>query len=241
MQHSQVELSSRPRASIIAERPLLGHGYAAFWQPTNQDAQALFRTSASHMGFNFHNQFIDAQVDLGLVGLVFLVATLIYVAGGTIWRATLEPLVSAAFMASLVVALYVRLPVESTLLGAWTIFTFLWLSVGVNAYARNNRVLAAALPNRPSWGSLRMPRRAMPPWRPGRTDGHDALHWPRFRRVARTNSMRVTADCAVCYVADLNFLSLPSSRHFSSEGTSRLRQRMSSYFQLTWILRQSTP
>jgi exopolysaccharide production protein ExoQ len=139
--HKDASLTGRTElwtaaTSVIAESPVLGHGYNAFWQQGNVDAEALWRTNgiASRTGFNFHNQFLDSRVDLGDVGLVFLVGTLIYVGVGSIWRAITSPTLSTAFTASLLLALYLRLPVESTLIGAWNLATFLWVSVGVSAY-----------------------------------------------------------------------------------------------------------
>jgi exopolysaccharide production protein ExoQ len=131
--------------SVIAERPVLGHGFNAFWLQGNLDAEALWRTHgiASRGGFNFHNQFLDTEVDLGEVGLVALAISLVYVAFGALWRAVTAPSASAAFMSAVLVALYLRLPVESTLLGAWSSATFLWVAIGVSAFAAPRRLSSA--------------------------------------------------------------------------------------------------
>lgn len=124
-------------SSVIAESPIIGHGYNAFWQQGNLDAEGLYRANGigSRYGFNFHNQFLDAQVDLGEIGLCVLIGTLIYVGGGSMWRATISPTLSGAFMASILVALYSRLPIESTLIGQWNLYTTLWIAIGVSAFA----------------------------------------------------------------------------------------------------------
>ena len=123
--------------SLIAEKPILGHGYSAFWRQGNPDAEGLYQLFGigNRSGINFHNQFIEVTVDLGLVGLCLFIAFLICIGVGLLWRAVATPSVSTAFMTSLLVGLYARLPVESTLIGVWTIFTLLWFGGGVHAFA----------------------------------------------------------------------------------------------------------
>ncbi|MFC0685480.1 O-antigen ligase family protein [Novosphingobium clariflavum] len=63
---------------IIAERPLLGYGYAAFWHAENPDAVGLwhhFDLRQESTGFSFHNTFLQTIVETGLVGLAVLLAT----------------------------------------------------------------------------------------------------------------------------------------------------------------------
>jgi exopolysaccharide production protein ExoQ len=134
--------------SLIAERPLLGHGFSAFWRQGNLDAEGLWQTYgiASRTGINFHNQFVDVSVDVGLVGLGLFVAALIGIGLPTLWRAVVDPSVSTAFMASLLLGVYARLPVETMLLGPWTIFAVLWTGSAVCAFAPSD-ALARLIPN----------------------------------------------------------------------------------------------
>lgn len=62
--------------SLEAESPLLGEGYNAFWRQGNPDAEALWRKFgiASRSGFNFHNEFVEIRVGLGVLGLITLSA-----------------------------------------------------------------------------------------------------------------------------------------------------------------------
>src|SRR5581483_2182010 len=59
---------------VIQQKPLLGHGFAAFWRPGSIDAEGLWRwAGVKHtVGFNFHNTFIETLVQLGIVGLVVI-------------------------------------------------------------------------------------------------------------------------------------------------------------------------
>jgi exopolysaccharide production protein ExoQ len=124
-------------SSLIAEKPIFGHGFSAFWRQGNLDAEGLYRMFGigTRTGINFHNQFIDVTVDLGLVGLCLFIVFVVAIGFGSLRRALLEPSVSTAFMTSLLFGLYARLPVESTLIGVWTIFTLLWFGAGVHAFA----------------------------------------------------------------------------------------------------------
>lgn len=134
----------------IAESPVIGHGYNAFWRQGNLDAEGIWQMMgiASRSGFNFHNQFLEEQVDFGAVGFSIFIGVLIYIGAGAIWKSLTTPSVGAAFMVSIVVMLYSRLPVESTLIGTWNLYTLLWVSVGVGAYASSKPLPPASRPAR---------------------------------------------------------------------------------------------
>jgi exopolysaccharide production protein ExoQ len=121
--------------SLISERPILGHGFDAFWRQGNVDAEGLWQQFGigSRMGFNFHNQFVEAQVDLGRVGLCVLIASLMFVGVPLVWRAIREPSLSIAFAVALLVALYIKLPVESVLIGSWDIYSLVFIAIGMKA------------------------------------------------------------------------------------------------------------
>ena len=59
----------------IAERPLLGYGYGAFWLHGAGPAEAL-RATVGWDAPHSHNGFLDFWLDVGLVGLTALVAAL---------------------------------------------------------------------------------------------------------------------------------------------------------------------
>jgi exopolysaccharide production protein ExoQ len=68
-------------AVSIAENPILGVGYQAYWQIGNPGAEDLWRYTGitGKFGIHFHNLYLQIAVDLGLVGLFILVATLIII------------------------------------------------------------------------------------------------------------------------------------------------------------------
>ena len=59
---------------IAQERPLLGHGYSAFWVHGQPLAERYWQEFyiASRTGFHFHNTWIQAWVDLGYVGAALI-------------------------------------------------------------------------------------------------------------------------------------------------------------------------
>lgn len=67
-------------------RMLLGKGYQAFWRIDNPVAEKLWAIFgiATRTGFNFHNEYLNTAVDLGLVGLIINVTLLICVASQSI-------------------------------------------------------------------------------------------------------------------------------------------------------------
>lgn len=56
--------------------PLLGNGYSAFWVQGRPEAEVLWEEFyiKERMGFHFHNLYIQTWVDLGLIGLFFIVS-----------------------------------------------------------------------------------------------------------------------------------------------------------------------
>ncbi len=63
---------------LIAERPLFGLGYQAFWVHGNPTAEALWAMFGidGRAGFNFHNTYLSNAVEIGLVGVAFQVLVL---------------------------------------------------------------------------------------------------------------------------------------------------------------------
>ncbi|NNF90669.1 MAG: O-antigen ligase family protein [Boseongicola sp.] len=56
--------------NLIAERPLLGTGFQAFWVPDHAPAEALWTIFGidSRSGFNFHNAYLSSAVEIGVIG-----------------------------------------------------------------------------------------------------------------------------------------------------------------------------
>ena len=63
---------------LIAERPLLGLGYQAFWVHGFGPAEELWAMFGieSRSGFNFHNTYISNAVEIGIVGVALQVAVI---------------------------------------------------------------------------------------------------------------------------------------------------------------------
>lgn len=62
--------------AAVAEKPIIGHGYAAFWDDVTArqtSPGAEWATSAAHS----HNSYLDLAVTIGLPGLVLVVLVLV--------------------------------------------------------------------------------------------------------------------------------------------------------------------
>jgi hypothetical protein len=124
-------------ARLNEERPFLGRGYYAFWREGNLDAEGLWRWGGitGRHGFNFHNAFIEMQVDLGWVGEAVLIATCIGVAAFSLFRQLMRPYIPTAFLLSLLVVVYVRSYAETGLIAPFSLLSFLWIATAVYSFA----------------------------------------------------------------------------------------------------------
>lgn len=122
-------------ARLTAERPLLGHGYFAFWRQGNLDAEGLWRWGgmASGSGFNFHNAFVEIKVDLGYIGQGLLIATCVAFSAIALYRQLVSPSVSSAFFLALQVVLYARSFAETGLIAPFSLLSVLWIASGLYA------------------------------------------------------------------------------------------------------------
>jgi exopolysaccharide production protein ExoQ len=89
---------------IIAEHPILGVGYQAFWVQGYAPAEALWWDFGieSRMGFHFHNMYISNAVEIGLLGLAIEMLLLYSALVGALLWAVRSPLPENAFLASFV-------------------------------------------------------------------------------------------------------------------------------------------
>lgn len=124
-------------ARLSAERPLLGHGYYAFWRKGNIDAEGLWRWGGigARSGFNFHNAFIEMRVDLGVVGETILIINCVGIAVVGFLKQLSKPSIPMAFLLSMLTVIYVRSFTESGLIGPFSLLTLLWISTAVYAFA----------------------------------------------------------------------------------------------------------
>lgn len=115
-------------ADFFSERPVGGRGYGAFWVQGSTDAEGLWARFGvtGRSGFNFHNQFVDAAVDLGVLGVVTLVFSLLIALGSLAVRLLTGRSAELPYFAGLFIALVVRLPVESVMLAQFNIITVMF-------------------------------------------------------------------------------------------------------------------
>ncbi len=114
-------LWSRAR-DYMAERPLLGCGFQAFWVQGHVEAEGLwsFAQIEGRAGFHFHNTFYEAGVELGWAGIVALFGTLFVATMRVIGLALRKPDGGSAFLLGLFVYLLFRLTVEVDLIGSFS-------------------------------------------------------------------------------------------------------------------------
>lgn len=124
-------------AHLNRERPWLGGGYYAFWRHGNLGAEGLWRWGgiASRTGFNFHNAFVEMQVDLGWVGLAVLVALCVGIAVAGGYRQFTWPSIPMAFFLAFLAVSFSRAVTESTLIAPFSGVTMFCLATAVYAMA----------------------------------------------------------------------------------------------------------
>jgi exopolysaccharide production protein ExoQ len=120
-------------ARLNAERPWLGRGYYAFWRHGNLEAEGLWRWGgiATRSGFNFHNAYIETQVDLGWIGAGLFVVTCAAIAALGCARQLMRPSAPSAFFLSSLIVLYLRGYAESGLIAPFSLLTMLWIAAAV--------------------------------------------------------------------------------------------------------------
>jgi exopolysaccharide production protein ExoQ len=98
----------------IADHPLFGVGYRAFWVPGYGPAEQLWQMfyEQSGAGFNFHDLYISNAVDLGLIGLGIQVV-IIYAGLGMVGiLALVRPTATNIFLLGLQLLLVLRSFIE---------------------------------------------------------------------------------------------------------------------------------
>ncbi|NVE93339.1 O-antigen ligase family protein [Altererythrobacter lutimaris] len=130
---------------LIAQRPFLGQGFAAFWVPGNFDAEAIWRDFGvfNRTGFNFHNTAKELLVSLGWVGFTLFSVIAAVSAGALIWRTMVRPDPTRIFFCAWLVYATLRTYFESIGLGqiyAETILTYAALTLG---FAKDDLPLSA--------------------------------------------------------------------------------------------------
>jgi exopolysaccharide production protein ExoQ len=170
---------------LIASHFWLGYGAGAFWHWLNPDAWTLWRMMgvAPMSGFNFHNTFRETLIGTGAIGLALYFASYGFLYVRTAWRALISGDPLLAIGVGFITYFVVRMPVESTGIGALSvdsIILLMFLSV------RAREAVAKV------GGSMRAERRASPrrataaPTRVAQ-DGWRSAASPTFRTPATPN------------------------------------------------------
>jgi exopolysaccharide production protein ExoQ len=140
---------------IIQTRPLLGRGFGSFWREGQLDAEGLWRHAGVRGGFNFHNDFVEAAVALGYVGMATLIFTMVLLAAPLILRMIADPSVPIAFYTVAVFVMYIRTGTETGLITYWSSTTILLFAAGISGWrgrAPRRRSRLAPAPRRPAAG-----------------------------------------------------------------------------------------
>jgi exopolysaccharide production protein ExoQ len=121
---------------LIQTHYWLGYGTGAFWYYTNPEAWTLWRMmgASPFSGFNFHNTPRDILIDMGVIGLILFIATQGYAALRTGWLALMRGNLISAIGLGFITYFVVRMPVETTGIGALTIdglILLMFLSISI--------------------------------------------------------------------------------------------------------------
>ena len=111
----------------IAELPMLGIGFQAFWQIGNPGAEELWAASfvESGAGFNFHNLYLNTTVELGYAGTAILILMLLALGARLLRSAVVNPTAPVCFAIALFVFFLASSAIEALLLAPFQIGTFL--------------------------------------------------------------------------------------------------------------------
>ncbi|MFW5881229.1 MAG: O-antigen ligase family protein [Roseicyclus sp.] len=93
----------------IAQAPILGQGFGAWWVRGNPQAEAIWQQFgiASRTGFHFHNTWLSNWVEIGAVGVALQAAVFAWALWGSVRRALLVEGGESLFFAMLMVTLTV--------------------------------------------------------------------------------------------------------------------------------------
>ncbi|GLS31499.1 exopolysaccharide production protein ExoQ [Mesorhizobium albiziae] len=121
----------------VGNAPFVGVGYQAYWVQGFSEAERLWEEFyiPTRSGFHFHNTYIEALVELGYVGLVLLVVTMVGAIGGHLKRLLTERRNEESFLLlGIVLMLAVRSFFEVDVMNPYVVGSFLlYYSAGLLA------------------------------------------------------------------------------------------------------------
>lgn len=147
-------------ADFIAEKPVLGTGFNAFWVQGNPDAEGMWRAGGidTRMGFSFHNTLIELLVNVGWVGVFVLTVVAIISSVLLLRRVMTRPTLAHCFWLSILVYNFVRMPVEAIGMGPFAHPTLLLFTGFGVALAARRTTAARKAARRVSHYRMRLPR-----------------------------------------------------------------------------------
>jgi exopolysaccharide production protein ExoQ len=133
-------------ADFIAEKPVLGTGFNAFWVQGNPDAEGLWRYAGivTRWGFRFHNTVVETLVNLGWLGLFVLGTVAVASVVLLVRRVMTRPTLAACFWLSVVVYEFVRMPIEAIGMAPFSHATVLLFAAFGSALAARQTAAARA-------------------------------------------------------------------------------------------------
>lgn len=168
-------------ADLIAEKPMLGRGYYAFWIQGNPDAEGLWRYFGidTRGGFTFHNTGVEILVTLGWLGLIVIAAVALVGLLALVRRFVVRPNIALVFWVGVLLYQLARTPIEAIGIAPFYFSTVLAFGALGAAFGRPAPVRAQAY-QRPVvvarqqprlvqvWPVESLPSWQNPQWRPER-------------------------------------------------------------------------
>jgi exopolysaccharide production protein ExoQ len=144
-------------ADLIAEKPLLGKGFNAFWLQGNPDAEGLWQYAGivERSGFSFHNTAIEILVHLGWLGIIVFGAVAVAGIALLLRRVMARPTLALCFWLSFLVYEFVRMPIETIGTAPFYFSTVLLFAAFGAAFAPRRVGAMARVPRPRSEGRLR--------------------------------------------------------------------------------------
>ena len=132
---------------IIADNPILGFGYEAFWIPGNSYAELIWleQGMAWRSGLHFHSQWYEVAVELGLIGLVLAVIVFMIVFVSVFSWALRRPSPESCFFLGFLIFTTIRTYVEVDLF--WQYSLAFMIFIASYCYAKREKRERAALPS----------------------------------------------------------------------------------------------
>lgn len=130
---------------VASQSPWLGRGFNSFWRLGNLDAEAMWRKFGilNRTGFNFHNGYIEMNVDLGMIGAGLLIGTCVVISMIGLVRLVQQPTLPNCVFLTINASIYLRELSEAGFISPFGAITALWLVAAT--YTLRNQNLPAAV------------------------------------------------------------------------------------------------